>query len=388
MKPNTLRSHKISLLNRLLLLILTFLFTFITVGSTPWASGEVSLKREFPPVKLNLLSDDGSSEDSQFPVSPLMEEISSESTTEMPSEISNIEGNNPIAQESTTDLEGGAILFGQRVSGVIDNNSDADVFQFKGQAGESVSIALNALSSGFDPAVTLLWGGGQAAVTTTSHPDQRSTLGDDGYFTRPDVYSLSFLESAAQSEVFVEINSPPDGFTLPIFSNPGNISVSGKAGIKGGGTPTNLEVVIVLDASGSMDDDEWNLEIAGAKAILDALDPDKDGLLSSSVAIVQFGVSGVIIAPLSLSRSQVELGLVRDASLSSDTNYDAALSKALEALAPSSPSDSTSELVLFFTDGQGWTYTGPGKGGPLDQFYPKGIVINTFSMVLRSILHN
>ena len=57
----------------------------------------------------------------------------------------------------TTDLEGGAILIGQRIAGAIDDSGDADVFHFQGVAGESVRIEVNSLSGGLDPAVTLFW---------------------------------------------------------------------------------------------------------------------------------------------------------------------------------------------------------------------------------------
>ena len=42
-----------------------------------------------------------------------------------------------------------------------------------------------------------------------------------------------------------------------------------------------------------------------------ALDPDKDGMLSSPVAIIQFSDAAVITAALSRSRSQVEAGFTR-----------------------------------------------------------------------------
>ena len=123
-------------------------------------------------------------------------------------------------------------------------------------------------------------------------------------------------------------------------------------------------MAIVLDCSGSVDNDEWDLEVAGAKAILDALDPDKDGQLSSPVAIVQFSSSAVITASLSQNRAQVEAGLTRTAS--DLTYYDLALTKALEALAPSSDADSVAELVLFFSDGapSSGSYTPARPGRP------------------------
>lgn len=53
-----------------------------------------------------------------------------------------------------SDPEGGAILIGQRNAGIIDDNADADVFQFQGVAGESVRIEANATSGGLDPTGT------------------------------------------------------------------------------------------------------------------------------------------------------------------------------------------------------------------------------------------
>ncbi|MBI3950757.1 MAG: DUF11 domain-containing protein, partial [Acidobacteria bacterium] len=58
-------------------------------------------------------------------------------------------------QGSSDDPEGGAILIGESVSGMIDDDSDADVYQFQGIAGESVRIEVNATSTTLDPAVTL-----------------------------------------------------------------------------------------------------------------------------------------------------------------------------------------------------------------------------------------
>lgn len=50
---------------------------------------------------------------------------------------------------------GGAVLIGQRVAGIIDNNADAKVYQFQGVAGESVRIEANATSGDLDPTATL-----------------------------------------------------------------------------------------------------------------------------------------------------------------------------------------------------------------------------------------
>ena len=274
------------------------------------------------------------------------------------------------------DLEGGAILIGQRITGAIDDSGDADVFQFQGVAGESVRIEVNSLSGGLDPAVTLFWETGSAAAAASLGADKLETSPAQAEEI-PGVYSISFAKLAEQAKVFVEITSPSDGATVPIATNPANIQVSGKAGVTGSGTPTNLEVAIVLDVSGSVDDTEFNLELAGARALLDALDPDKDGMLSSPVAIIQFSSDAVITAALSRSRAQVEAGFTRQ--YWGGTNFDPAFTKALEALAPSSAVDGVAEVVLFFTDGYG-SYTPPGQGGPLDQFKPNGIIVNTFGI--------
>ncbi|MCS6806271.1 MAG: right-handed parallel beta-helix repeat-containing protein [Acidobacteriota bacterium] len=275
-------------------------------------------------------------------------------------------------QGPSVDIEGGSILIGQRVQGVIDSNSDADVYQFQGVAGESVRIEVNTTSGALDPAVTLFL---DASRFFPRPPSPAHSLS-----AGMEVFTQSFAEDLAQQgTVFVDITAPPDGSTIPIPANPTNIQLSGKAGVTGTGVPTNLEVCIVLDVSGSVDDQEHSLQVAGVRAILAALDPDGDGLLTSSVALVQFHTTAAIVVPLTRSRAQIESGLARIGSGS--TNYWDALEKALQALAPSSATDNIAEMVLFFSDGEpntGGDYRAP--GGPLERFRPAGIRIDTFGI--------
>ena len=56
------------------------------------------------------------------------------------------------------DAESGAIVIGQTVYGAVDDNSDADVFQFRGLAGESVRVHVRATSGDLEPVVTLFLG--------------------------------------------------------------------------------------------------------------------------------------------------------------------------------------------------------------------------------------
>ena len=71
-------------------------------------------------------------------------------------------------QSSGSNPTGGSILIGQKVSGVIANNSDADAYRFQGVAGESVSIAVNATAGGLDPTVTLFIDPALRTTTPTS----------------------------------------------------------------------------------------------------------------------------------------------------------------------------------------------------------------------------
>ena len=114
---------------------------------------------------------------------------------------------------------------------------------------------------------------------------------------------------------------------------------------------------------------------------LKALDPDGDGTLSAPVALIQFDDYGTITAPLTRSRAQVESGLTR-LRTSGGTHYDNAFQAALDALAPSSASDTVTELTLFFSDGDpnAGTYTPPGSGGVLDGYPTNGIRIDTFGI--------
>ena len=73
-----------------------------------------------------------------------------------------------LPQDGVADEEGGVIFIGQEIHGVIDSNSDADVFQFDGLAGESVRIEVNA-DPALDPAVTLFLN------TSRLFPGQTST---------------------------------------------------------------------------------------------------------------------------------------------------------------------------------------------------------------------
>ncbi|HXF06795.1 MAG TPA: right-handed parallel beta-helix repeat-containing protein [Blastocatellia bacterium] len=269
------------------------------------------------------------------------------------------------------DVEGGSILIGQRVQGVIDYNSDADIYQFQGIAGESVKIEVNSTSGALDPAVTLFL---DASRLFPKPPTSAEMLDAES----SDIISASFADQLQQAGVFVNITSPPDGSTIPIPASPTNIQLTGKAGVTGTGVPTNLEVCIVLDVSGSVDDQEHSLQVAGVRAILAALDPDDDGLLSSSVALVQFHSTAAIVVPLTRSRAQIEAGLPRIGS--GTTNYRDALEKTLTALAPSSATDSISEVVLFFSDGAPDNDSYKQPGGPLERFRPGGIRIDTFGI--------
>jgi hypothetical protein len=256
---------------------------------------------------------------------------------------------------------------------VIDYNSDADVYQFQGVAGESVKIEANSTSGALDPAVTLFFDASRL-FPRPPRPGQSAT-------EAVEFVTESYADPLAQQgRVFVDITSPPDQATIPIPQNPTNIQLAGKAGVLGTGVPANLEVCIVLDVSGSVDDQEHSLQVAGVRAILAALDPDGDGALSSAVALVQFHSTAAVVVPLTRSRAQVDARLGRIGSGS--TNYRDAFEKALAALAPSSATDNISELVLFFSDGapDSGSYQGPGQGGPLDRFRPAGIRIDTFGI--------
>ncbi|MBX3279172.1 MAG: VWA domain-containing protein [Acidobacteria bacterium] len=271
------------------------------------------------------------------------------------------------------DPEGGVIRINERRAGIIDNNDDVDVYQFRGFAGESVHIEVNATTGSLDPAVTVFYDASRLLQPT---PTPTPTPFGSGL----PIITESFETTPAQASVFVNIDTPANNSTIPIPTNPSTIQLTGRAGVTGGTTPTNLEIAIVIDVSGSLDSTEYELEAAGVREILKALDPDNDGQLSSSVALIQFDDTGRIVVPLTRSRAQVEGGLGRTGS--GGTHYNNAMTKALEALAPSSPTDSTAELVLFFSDGapNSGTYTAPGGGGPLDQFQPRGIRMDTFGI--------
>ena len=276
-------------------------------------------------------------------------------------------------QGAGVDQEGGAIPIGHTFFGSINDNTDADAFQFQGVAGESVRIEVGATSGYLDPMVTLFFD------TSRFYPGQ-TTIASSHVEGASQVTAESFASSLPQqASVFVDITTPLDGAIIPIPVDPTNIIVTGNAGVTGAGVPTNLEVAIVIDVSGSIDSSEYDLEVAGVRAILDALDPDQDGVLSCSVALVQFDTDAIITSSLTRSRAQVEAGLVRKGD--GYTNYNAAFEKAPDALAPSSATDSVSELVLFFSDGNPTAgYTPPGGGGPLDEFQPKGIRVDTFGI--------
>jgi len=214
---------------------------------------------------------------------------------------------------------------------------------------------VNSVSGGLDPTVTLFVTPPRAAGASAT------AQGGESGLVLP--VGSAAAEASQQGQVFVKITSVPNGAIIPIPASPTNITIGGRAGVTST-LAVNLEVAIVLDVSGSIDSSEYNLQLAGVRAILDALDPDRDGTLSCSVAVVQFSTQAAITAPLSRSRAQVEAGLTRR--FDDLTYYDAAFNKALEALAPSSATDGVTELVLFFSDGAptSGTYTPPGRGAP------------------------
>ena len=280
-----------------------------------------------------------------------------------------------LVDEPEMDTDGGVIFISETALGSIDHESDADMYTFQGLAGEAVRIEVHNTAGELDPAVTLFFDttrlfGGTTATVLEKELSQASS-----------VVANPLSPDLPQAEVSVEILSPLYGTNILIPASPTNIQVSGKAGVTGTGSTTALEVAIVIDISGSIDDVGYQLEADGVREILKALDPDGDGTLSAPVALIQFDDIGSITAPLTRSRAQVESGLSR---LRSDggTHYDNAFQTALQALAPSSTSDTVTELTLFFSDGDPnyGTYTPPGSGGPLDQYPADGIRIDTFGI--------
>jgi hypothetical protein len=277
--------------------------------------------------------------------------------------------------EPEVDSDGGVIFISETVLGSIDHESDADLYTFQGLAGEAVRIEVNNTAGNLDPAVTLFFD------TTNLFAAVNGTFLGETHSRPESVIADVHTPNLPQAEVGVEILSPLYGTNILIPTSPTNIRVTGKAGVSGTGSTTALEVAIVIDISGSIDDVEYQLEADGVKEILKALDPDGDGTLSAPVALIQFDDTGSITAPLTRSRTQVESGLTR---LRADggTHYDNAFQSALTALAPSSASDTVTELTLFFSDGDPniGTYTSPGSGGPLDQYPTNGIRIDTFGI--------
>ncbi|MEW6603212.1 MAG: post-COAP-1 domain-containing protein [Thermoproteota archaeon] len=139
-----------------------------------------------------------------------------------------------------------------------------------------------------------------------------------------------------------------------------------------GGTLTEtvpIDVVFAIDSSGSMIvSDPSNLRLSAAKSFVDKLDSSRDqgGVVSwNSVIDFTFGLTDDFAA----LKSQIDT-----VGAFGGTDLNLGLNSAIAILDANTRAESSTEVIIFLTDGQG-IYTPAGSGGPAANAASKGYQI-------------
>lgn len=177
-------------------------------------------------------------------------------------------------------------------------------------------------------------------------------------------------KTASPTDIFIEGGGSPDTTTV-------TLSVQGF-----GGTITEtvpIDVVFAIDSSGSMTgNDPSNLRIDAAKSLVDELDSTRDqgGVVSWDDDVdFTFGLTQDFTALKTNIDNVDSFG---------STNLDAGLAAAVAMLDANTRVGSSTEAIIFLTDGVG-TYTPFGSGGPVDTAVSNGYVIYSVALGGASI---
>jgi Ca-activated chloride channel family protein len=154
------------------------------------------------------------------------------------------------------------------------------------------------------------------------------------------------------------------------------IEVTGAGGTSS--TITPMDVVFAIDSSGSMGwNDPSNLRLSAAKGFVDDMDDVRDqGAVVSWDGGIDFTkwLTHDLYGPLGV---KANIDLVDS---SGGTNLNAGLGKAIDVLDANTRVESSSEIIVFLTDGQG-SYTPSGSpGSPADNAAGKGYIIYSIGL--------
>lgn len=176
---------------------------------------------------------------------------------------------------------------------------------------------------------------------------------------------VQVTKTAAPSDIFVQGAGSPDTTTV-------TLTVEGF-----GGTLTEtipIDVVFAIDSSGSMTtNDPSNLRQSAAKSFVDKLDSSRDqgGVVSwDDNTDFTFGLTDDFTA-LKTNIDNVDA--------SGGTDLNVGLTSAISMLDANTRVDSSTEVIIFLTDGFG-AYTPAGSGGPASEAASKGYVIYSIGL--------
>ncbi|AIF84113.1 Mg-chelatase subunit ChlD [Candidatus Nitrososphaera evergladensis SR1] len=172
-------------------------------------------------------------------------------------------------------------------------------------------------------------------------------------------------KTASPADIFVQGAGSPDSTQV-------TLTVQGFGGTLTETVP--IDVVFAIDSSGSMTiNDPSNLRIAAAKSFVDKLNSTRDqgGVVSWDDNVdFAFGLTQDFGA-LKTNINSVDA--------SGGTNLNAGLNGAISMLDGNTRSGSSTEVIIFLTDGVG-TYTPAGSGGPAANAAGKGYKIYSIAL--------
>lgn len=180
----------------------------------------------------------------------------------------------------------------------------------------------------------------------------------------------------AATEIQVTKTASPTGIFIQGAGSPDTTTVT--LTLQGfGGTLTEtvpIDVVFAIDSSGSMTvNDPTNLRLSAAKSFVDKLDSSRDqgGVVSWDTGVnFSFGLTQDFAA-LKTNIDNVDA--------SGGTNLNVGLNGAISMLDANTRAGSSTEAIIFLTDGVG-TYTPAGSGGPAADAASKGYVIYSIAL--------
>lgn len=190
------------------------------------------------------------------------------------------------------------------------------------------------------------------------------------------------LAGQAMADVTNNITSPANGSVYVSPTEPYAIPVAGIANATGS---NNLEIVIALDYSGSIDANEWTLERQGAQRVIDNLrDPLNPSQLLAPVALIGFGSSATSrVSPPSTNYAILTNSLATWPQPGGSTAMGAALTLANTIFAANGRTQD--EILFFFSDGV--PSDGSAYIAAATTLHNNGVLINSYG-IGNGVNHN